>query len=149
MIALLTFSNLTKASDHGLDSIPLLIPEGLHEIGHTSYSIKEGSREMTIQFWYPAEILSQKQYNPMPILDKTHFSNLIEKQSTNRALWKKNAKDIKKAILNEENLGYPLMVFFEDVGMDRLLSSALYKKLASNGFIVVTIDLPDLGISMA
>ena len=142
---LIGLSTTTKAS--GLDSIPLLIPAGLHEVGNTSYTVKEGERELVIKFWYPTDILSDKK-KAAPILDKTHFSSLLNKQSST-ALWKRNAKDIKRAILNEEDLGYPVMVFFAEFGMDRVLNNALYQKLASNGFVVVSIDLPDLVISIS
>lgn len=131
-----------------LDSIPLLIPSGLHEVSHTSYSIKEGPRETTIQFWYPSDFMEEKTEQIVPFMDKTNFSNLLEKQA-NRAVYQQKAKDIRQRILEKGGLKNKVLVFFQDFGMDRFLTIALYKKLASNGFIVVAIDLPDIGIAAA
>lgn len=134
---------------NSLDSIPLLIPSGLHEVSHTSYSIKEGLRETTIQFWYPSDFIEGKNKKALPFMDKTHLSNLIQKQS-NDIIHRKQATDIRQIILEKGGIEDKVLVFFQDFGLDRLFTIALYKKLASNGFIVVSIDLPDIGvISMA
>lgn len=131
-----------------LDSIPLLIPSGLHEVSHTSYTIKEGLRETSIQFWYPSDFIEEENTKVLPFMDKTHFSNLTQKQS-NGTVYHKKASDIRQKILEKGGVEKKVLVFFQDFGMDRLLTIALYKKLASNGFIVVAIDLPDVGaISM-
>lgn len=132
-----------KASQ--LDSIPLLIPSGLHEVSHTSYTIKEGVRETSIQFWYPSDFVEEEENKVLPFMDKTHFSNLTQKQS-NGTIYRQKASDIRQKILEKGGIEKKVLVFFQDFGMDRLLTTALYKKLASNGFIVVAIDLPDTGV---
>lgn len=134
---------------NSLDSIPLFIPSGLHEVSHTSYSIKEGLRETTIQFWYPSDFVEGKNKKVPPFLDKTHFSNLIQKQSKG-LIYRKQATDIRQRILEKGGIEDKVLVFFQDFGLDSLFTIALYEKLASNGFIVVSIDLPDIGVvSMA
>lgn len=149
LILIIGVALTTSLKANSLDSIPLLFPSGLHEVSHTTYSIKEGMRETTIQFWYPSEFVEGKNKKALPFMDKTHFSNLIQKQS-NDLIYQKQAMDIRQRILEKGGIENKVLVFFQDFGMDRLLTVALYKKLASNGFIVVSIDLPDIGIvSMA
>jgi hypothetical protein len=145
LFLLIGFLTTTALKASQLDSIPLLIPSGLHEVSHTSYSIKEGLREMTIQFWYPADMVEETEEKVLPFMDKTHFSNLVQKQSSG-TVYQKQANDIRKTILEKGGVNKKVLVFFSDFGMDRLLTIALYQKLASNGFVVIAIDLPDLGI---
>lgn len=140
-LPLLGMSNLVQASSP--DSIPLIFPSGLHEVEHTSYTVKDGEKEMVVEFWYPADFVQSAKERPS-FMDKTHFSNLLKKQVPVAAQPRKQ-QDIKDALMNNGKQSYPTLIFFADFGMDRIFTDALYRKLASNGFVIIEIDLPDLG----
>lgn len=133
-----------------LDSIPLLFQQGMYDIDHVSYTVKEGEREMTIQFWYPSEMNDQKSTDsPLPMLDKSQFSGILQKQTTYSQLYKPKINDIRQKILEGREVDRPVLVFFSDLGLDRIFTVALYERLASNGFVVIEIDLPEIGFSAA
>lgn len=133
-----------------LDSIPLLFQQGILEIDHVSYTIKEGEREMTVQFWYPSEMLKTNETEAsVPVFDKRQFSSLLQRQKPFAKPQREKAFDIRQQLLDGRQVNHPVLVFYTNLGLDRLFTVELYERLASNGFIIIEIDLPEMGFSAA
>lgn len=134
-----------------LDSIPLLFQQGILEVDHVSYTVKEDGKELTVQFWYPSEMnLQEKNESVPPIFDKSQFSGLLQKQSIYSQINPpKQIIDIKQRVLEGQSVNRPVLVFFAGLGLDRVFTTALYERLASNGFVIIEIDLPEIGFSAA
>lgn len=135
-----------------LDSIPLLFQQGIQEVDHISYTVKEGDREMTIQFWYPSDMVSTNEAEAaVPVFDKRQFSSLLQRQAPFPKPQTRQGKilDIRRQILDGGSVDRPVLVFYSNLGLDRIFTVALYERLASNGFVIIEIDLPDIGFSAA
>lgn len=133
-----------------LDSIPLLFQQGIHEIDHVSYTVKEGNREMTIQFWYPSDMIKTNEAEAsVPVFDKSQFSSLLQRQQPFPKPKPDKAFDIRQQILDGGKVDRPVLVFYSNLGLDRVFTVSLYERLASNGFVIIEIDLPDIGFSAA
>ncbi|HKK77531.1 MAG TPA: hypothetical protein VJ953_20795 [Saprospiraceae bacterium] len=133
-----------------LDSIPLLFQQGIHEIDHVSYTVKEGDREMTVQFWYPSDMIKASEAKAeVPIFDKRQFSSLLQRQQPFPKPKAGKSFDIRQQILDGGEVDRPVLVFYSNLGLDRLFTVSLYERLASNGFVIIEIDLPEIGFSAA
>lgn len=132
-----------------LDSIPVLFhKKSIHQVKHLQFEWKEGDKVVYLDYWYPAELDKQLRGTDPHFLDKTRFSDLIGRQQTPRP-GKSRTEEIKDRLFNSEDLGFPVLVFFSDMGMDRFFNAKLYEKLAGHGFIVVSIDRDGDGKDLA
>jgi len=146
LLAFLGIGNLLQANS--LDSIPMFFSKGIHKVSHLHYQFKEGQRVLSFDYWYPEDLEKKIVVKNAAFFDKTQFSNLLQIQG-GTTMAKQKAEDIKRKIINEEDLGYPVLVFFTEIGLDKFFNDSLFKKLASNGYIVVAIDRKPLGIAAA
>ncbi|QNL22663.1 hypothetical protein HZR84_12155 [Hyphobacterium sp. CCMP332] len=138
LFVLFSFSVLAKN-----DSIPLPAPGGEFPIGTMSFFWTDGNREMsysshkgdnrtiTVQLWYPAEkdSLAQKALY-------AGNNSQYEMVNTHSKLYAPFNKSITSA---------PLILIIPGRGMERFAYTGLIEELASHGFVVASIDMPELG----
>lgn len=125
------------------DSIRLLTPTGRFPVGTISYEWTDTTRNIHItshsgdkrticvQLWYPANIDSQSIPAPYSALSKDY------RQVTSHSYLRPSFTDqIKQA---------PLLLFSPGRGTERFLYTTLIEELASHGYIVASVDMPDIG----
>ncbi|MGB5529017.1 MAG: hypothetical protein WBQ32_03530 [Ignavibacteriaceae bacterium] len=125
------------------DSIQLIKPTGVYSVGTSVYEWTDESREMRIrpdftqkralitQFWYPVNFdttLINAPYSPL--------SKDYQKTLTNSYLKASIAKEIDKA---------PIVLIVPGRGTERFLYTTIAEELASQGFMVASIDMPEIG----
>ena len=125
------------------DTIQLIEPTGKYTVGTSVYEWVDESREMKIQpdfsqkraivtqFWYPAK--------PDTTLTKAPYSALskdYQKTLTHSFLRGVIAEEIDKA---------PLIIIVPGRGTERFLYTTIAEELASHGFVVASIDMPEIG----
>ena len=125
------------------DTIQLIEPTGKYTVGTSVYEWIDESREMKIrsdfsqkraivtQFWYPAK--------PDSTLTKAPYSSLskdYQKTLTNSYLRAAIAEEIDKA---------PLIIIVPGRGTERFLYTTIAEELASQGFVVASVDMPEIG----
>lgn len=126
-----------------VDTIELLKPTGNHSVSTVTYEWVDASREMQIrpkdfkkrsiitQFWYPSEVDANSIKAPYNALSSDYRNT-----RTNSYLRKPFAKDIATT---------PLIIIVPGRGTERFLYTTIAEELASNGFIVASVDLPEIG----
>ena len=141
IIIFLSFTNFCYAQ---IDSIQLLKPTGTYPIGTTTHEWLDETREMKIsasliekrniitQIWYPATIDSNAIPAPYSALS-TDYRNTY----TNSYLRASFANEIKKQC--------PLIIIVPGRGMERFVYTTIAEDLASHGFVVAAVDLPEIG----
>lgn len=125
------------------DTIQLIEPTGKYTVGASVYEWIDESREMKIrsdfsqkraivtQFWYPAKPDSTLSKSPYSALSKDYLKTL-----TNSYLRASIAEDIEKA---------SLIIIVPGRGTERFLYTSIAEELASYGFVVASIDMPEIG----
>ena len=134
---------ITTQSIAGNDSIPLIPPSGPYAIGTVIYywkdhdrtynysNYKNDPRTIPVQIWYPGERGTNDQIAPYAGLFPDY--ELIR---TNSHLRLPLHPDIQNA---------PLILIVPGQGMERFAYSQISEELASQGFIVASADLPEIG----
>ena len=126
-----------------VDTVQLLKPTGKYPIGTVTYEWIDESREMQIrpdelekrvlitQVWYPAT--QDTNYTVAPY---SALSSDYRNTQTNSYLRAKLSKKVDTC---------PLTIIVPGRGTERFLYTTIAEELASNGFIVASIDLPEIG----
>ena len=126
-----------------IDTIQLIEPTGKYTVGTSIYEWIDKSREMKIrpnfsqrraivtQFWYPAKLDSTLTKAPYNALSKDYIITL-----TNSYLRASIAEEIDKA---------SLIIIVPGRGTERFLYTTIAEELASHGFVVASIDMPEIG----
>ncbi|WP_440119335.1 alpha/beta hydrolase family protein [Paenibacillus sp. QZ-Y1] len=105
-------------------------------------------RELMVQVWYPTENINNNKRDPLFPKDKEMFKKYIQSFSTSLKLpdfvldyWKYNRTNSYEnvEILPSTN-PYPLVLLSHGMGTSKVLHASQAENLASNGYIVVTID---------
>ena len=125
------------------DTIQLIEPTGKYTVGTSVYEWIDESREMKIrpdfsqkraivtQFWYPAKPNSTLTKAPYSALSKDY-----QKTLTNSVLRASIAQEIDTA---------PLVLIIPGRGTERFLYTTIAEELASHGFVVASVDMPEIG----
>ena len=125
------------------DTIQLIEPTGKYTVGTSVYEWIDESREMKIrpdfsqkraivtQFWYPAKPNSTLTKAPYSALSKDY-----QKTLTNSFLRASIVEEIDKA---------SLIIIVPGRGTERFLYTTIAEELASQGFVVASIDMPEIG----
>ena len=125
------------------ETIDLMKPTGEFPIGTVVFEWTDETRElnvsshkgekrtMVVQLWYPATIDSNDRLASYSALSKEY-----EYVKTNSYLRPSLAGDLEK---------YSLVLFSPGRGMERYVYSTLIEDLASHGFIVASVDMPEIG----
>ncbi len=126
-----------------LDTVHLISPTGKYTVGTSVYEWTDESREMKIrpeftqkrviisQFWYPVDSDSNLINAPYGSLSKDY-----QKTLTNSFLRASIAQEIDKA---------PLVLIVPGRGTERFLYTTIAEELASQGFVVASVDMPEIG----
>lgn len=125
------------------DSVKLLPPTGKYSVGTSTYEWIDETRKMKVrqdfsqkrvlitQFWYPVKPDSNLTIAPYSTLSKDY-----QKTLTNSYLRVPIIDEIDKA---------PLILILPGRGTERFLYTTIAEELASQGFIVASIDMPEIG----
>lgn len=125
------------------DTIQLIEPTGKYAVGTSVYEWIDESREMKIrpdfsqkraivtQFWYPAKPDFTLAKSPYSTLSKDYLKTL-----TNSYL---------RASIADEIVKTPLIIIVPGRGTERFLYTTIAEELASQGFVVASIDMPEIG----
>ncbi len=137
---------LLATTNQGLcqtDTVQLIKPTGKYLIGTSIYKWTDESREMKIrpdlsqqrvivtQFWYPAKPDSSLTKAPYSALSKDY-----QKTVGNSYL---------RASITEEIDEIPLIILVPGRGTERFLYTTIAEELASQGFVVASVDMPEIG----
>ncbi|MDM9632238.1 alpha/beta hydrolase family protein [Robiginitalea aurantiaca] len=138
LLLALTFQSYCQA-----DTVQLIEPTGKYTVGTSIYEWIDESREMKVragftqkraivtQFWYPA-----KSDSTLVKASYSALSNEYQKTLTNSYLRASLAKEIHRA---------PLIIIVPGRGTERFLYSTIAEELASQGFVVASVDMPEIG----
>ena len=125
------------------DTIQLIKPNGKYSVGTSVYEWTDKSREMEIrpnfkqkrvivtQLWFPAKSDSTLTKAPYSALSKDY-----QKTLTHSFLRTAIAEEIDKA---------PLIIIVPGRGTERFLYTTIAEELASQGFVVASVDMPEIG----
>ncbi|ALM06385.1 hypothetical protein SB49_15790 [Sediminicola sp. YIK13] len=125
------------------DTIQLIEPTGNYAVGTSVYEWIDETREMKIrpdfsqkralvtQFWYPVKSDSTLTKSPYSALSKDY-----QKTFTNSYLRTSIAAEIDKT---------SLIIIVPGRGTERFLYTTIAEELASYGFVVASIDMPEIG----
>ena len=125
------------------DTIRLIKPTGKYLVGTSIYEWTDESREMKIrpnfsqqrvivtQFWFPAKPDSTLTKAPYSALSKDY-----QKTFSNSYL---------RASITEEIDKTPLIIIVPGRGTERFLYTTIAEELASQGFVVASVDMPEIG----
>lgn len=128
------------------DTIQLIKPTGQYPVGTIVYEWTDETRELQysshigdkrtiiVQIWFPASVDSIDVIAPYSSLSKDY-----QNVKSNSYLRPSFTNELKKA---------PLILFCPGRGTERFLYSTLIEDLASNGFIVASIDMPGIGYTI-
>lgn len=140
IILLICFSNSIIAQQ---DSIKLIKPTGKYDVGTVTYEWSDNSREIKltshqgdrrtviVQLWYPAIIDSNSILAPYSPLSKDY-----SKVFTNSYLRPQFSDKIKNS---------NLIIFSPGRGTERFLYTTIIEELVSNGYVVASVDMPEIG----
>jgi dienelactone hydrolase len=125
------------------ETVQLISPSGKYAVGTSVYEWTDESREMKIrpnykqkrvivtQFWYPTAIdsnLTKAPYSPLSNDYKKTLSNSFLRTSITNVI--DNA---------------PLILIVPGRGTERYLYTTISEELASQGFVVASVDMPEIG----
>ena len=125
------------------DTIQLIKPNGKYSVGTSVYEWTDTSREMEIradfrqkrvivtQLWFPTTVDSTIKNAPYSALSKDY-----QKTLTHSFLRAAIAEEIDKA---------PLIIIVPGRGTERFLYTTIAEELASQGFVVASVDMPEIG----
>ncbi len=125
------------------DSIALPKPGGAYSVGTLTYfwsddgrtfeysKHKGDMRSIAVQVWYPAEKDSSAQRAPYAAGNANY-----DMVKTHSFLYAPFAKNISEA---------PLILIIPGRGMERFAYTSIIEEMASHGFVVASIDMPELG----
>ena len=125
------------------DTLQLIKPTGKYTVGTSIYEWVDQSRVMKIrpdfiqkrtiiaQFWFPVSSVRNLKTAPYASLSKDYKKTL-----TNSFLRAPISLDIENA---------PLILIVPGRGTERFLYSTIAEELASQGFVVVSVDMPEIG----
>ena len=125
------------------DTLQLIKPTGKYTVGTSIYEWVDQSRVMKIrpdfiqkrtiiaQFWFPVSSVQNLKSAPYAPLSKDYTKTL-----TNSFLRAPISLDIENA---------PLILIVPGRGTERFLYSTIAEELASQGFVVVSVDMPEIG----
>lgn len=125
------------------ETIDLLKPTGKFLVGTVVFEWTDETRELNlsshkgekrtiiVQMWYPAKIDSSDLLSPYSALSREY-----EYVKTNSYTRPSVADALKK---------YPLVLYSPGRGMERYVYTILIEDLASHGFIVASVDMPEIG----
>jgi dienelactone hydrolase len=125
------------------DTVQLIKLTGKNLVGTSVYEWTDESREMKIrpdlsqqrvivtQFWYPAKPDSSLTKAPYSALSKDY-----QKTFGNSYL---------RASITEEIDEIPLIIIVPGRGTERFLYTTIAEELASQGFVVASVDMPEIG----
>jgi len=125
-----------------IDSTKILPPTGTHTIGITSYQFTDYSRSLSFEpnqgrprtvgvlLWYPGSNAEYLKSN------YTHKCGKSQEISTNSSLRCPFSSQIEKA---------PLIILFPGRGMPGYSYTHIAEELASHGYAVLSIDMPEIG----
>ena len=143
-IVLLSFSLLQAVNIFGqTDSTILQKPSGIYSVGTVVYewedktrnfsysSYKKDKRVIPVQFWYPSVRDSNAKRAPYSALSKDYAH-----ATSNSYLYAAFSNKIEKS---------PLIIIGPGRGTERYGYTTIAEELASNGYVVVAIDMPEIG----
>ena len=125
------------------DTLQLIKPTGKHLVGTSIFEWTDESRKMRIrpdfsqqrvivtQFWFPAKPDSTLTKAPYSVLSKDY-----QKTFSNSYL---------RASITEEIDKTPLIIIVPGRGTERFLYTTIAEELASQGFVVASVDMPEIG----
>jgi len=140
IIIFITFSTILFGQ---VDSIQLLQPTGIYPVGTIIYEWTDNSREIQltshigdkrtiiVQLWYPARIDSSSIKAPYSSLSK-EYQNV-------------SANSYLRPSFNEEIENSNLIILTPGRGTERFLYTTIAEELASHGFTVASVDMPQIG----
>lgn len=161
--ALLFVAILLLVSVGSLCAQVLPKPSGQNRIGTTIIQLTDKTRpdlldsgkrrEMMVQFWYPADPAakgSTATYLSAPALIDALLKDQYDGQTPEviGALKGVQVNAILDAPISAKGAAYPLLIFSHGAGEPRSNYTSFIEDLASNGFIVVSIDHPYGGYSV-
>lgn len=126
-----------------IDPIALQKPTGIFPVGTVTYEWVDESRNyafssyagdkrtVPVQFWYPSVEDSNSKRAPYTALSRDYSH-----ATTNSSLYTEFSKKIDKS---------PLILMSPGRGTERFAYTTIAEELASNGFIVAAIDMPEIG----
>ena len=129
---------------HGqVDTVQLLTPTGKFPVGTVTYEWVDESRKMKIepdvfenraiitQIWYPSALHTNLLIAPYSALSSDYRNT-----HTNSYLRAPFAQEVDKC---------PLIIIAPGRGTERYMYTSIAEELASNGFIVASVDFPEIG----
>jgi len=129
---------------HGqVDTVQLLTPTGKFPVGTATYEWIDESRKMKIepdvfenraiitQIWYPSALHTNLLIAPYSALSSDYRNT-----HTNSYLRAPFAQEVNKC---------PLIIIAPGRGTERYMYTTIAEELASNGFIVASVDFPEIG----
>lgn len=140
IIIFVTFSTILFGQ---ADSIQLLQPTGIYPVGTIIYEWTDNTRDIqltshngdkrtiNVQLWYPARIDGTSIKAPYSSLSKEY-----EYVSANSYL---------RPSFNEEMKNSNLIIFAPGRGTEKFLYTTIAEELASHGFFVASVDMPEIG----
>lgn len=143
ILLVIIFVSLSSGLICQTDSVKLLKPTGKYPIGTVVYEWTDNTREIeltfhkgdkraiNVQLWYPAKIDSNSIRAPYSSLSKDY-----EKVLANSFL---------RPSFNDEVKNSNLILFSPGRGTERFLYTTIIEELASHGFIVASVDMPQIG----
>jgi dienelactone hydrolase len=162
-LALVSVSSPVRAQPWSLRT-PLPPPTGAHAVGTdvlrlvdssraTSRSIR--TRPLTVQRWYPARRATgaPASYIADPsLLDSMMRAGYLDLRPSEMSGWRDvrlHARLGARAVAPSDSRGWPVIVLSHGFGVARAHYSALAQELASHGFVVLAIDHPIGGFTLA
>ena len=142
-ILILFFFSVCCSSYCQKDTIQLIEPTGKYTVGTAIYEWIDSARTMQVspdyrqnrviltQFWYPAIRDQETKRAPYHAL-----SSEYQKTVTNSFL---------RTAIHTEISQAPLILIVPGRGTERFLYSTIAEELASHGFIVAAVDMPEIG----
>jgi len=140
LLLLLCFTNVIFSQQ---DTIQLIKPTGNYSVGTVTFEWTDESRLLNytshagdkrtiiVQIWYPAEMNGNAQGAPYNALSQDY-----DKVLTNSYLRPPYSNEIKKS---------NLILFAPGRGTERFLYTTLIEELASHGYVVASVDMPEIG----
>lgn len=103
----------------------------------------DDKRQLVVQIWYPAEVEAGFQTAPympeMAVLRSAFKQGAEQLEST-------HTNSLQQAKLSRARSKYPVIVFSHGMGTPRSFYTSMMEELASQGYIVASIDHPYMGL---
>lgn len=129
---LIFFFVITQFSFGQADSTQTLTTSGANSVGTTNYEWSDSQRnhrKVAVQIWYPSKATSPRLNKYSHSKDYAHVSS----------------RSIPNADFARQENKTPLILICPGRGVEKFAYSSLSEELASHGYVVVSIDMPEIG----